>query len=322
MAGIPFDLGESCGKPIGKKRISMDAGRGYGYHGLSWRVAQCTEANMGLRINTNITALNAHRRLADTRMYLDKSLERLASGSRINHAGDDAAGLAISENIRAQIRGLGQAKRNAQDGISLIQVSEGGLNEISNILVRLRELSIQAASDTIGTTERQMADREFQSLKQEVDRIANVTNFNGTPLLNGRAGIFELQVGIHNNPILDRIVYNGDRSDASLDSLKLGGESIATKQGSQLSLAVIDDALVRINSIRADLGAMQNRLQSTINNLAIYDENMSAANSRIRDTDVAVEASELTKQNILMQAGIAVLGQANETNKSALKLLS
>lgn len=276
---------------------------------------------MGLRIATNTTALNAQRQMAITRSNLDKTLEKLASGSRINHAGDDAAGLAISENLRAQIRGIRQAKRNALDGVSLIQVSEGGLNEISNMLVRLRELAIQAASDTIGDTERQFVDREFQSLKQEMDRIANVTQFNGTPLLNGKAGIFEIQVGTHNNPILDRVVYNGERSDASLDALKLGGESCATKQGAQLSLAVIDDALIRVNSIRADLGAMQNRLQSTINNLAISDENLSSANSRIRDTDIAEEVSEMTKQNILMSAGISVLGQANNTNSSALKLL-
>ena len=277
---------------------------------------------MGLRIATNVTALNAQRAMGVTRANLDKTLERLASGSRINHAGDDAAGLAISENLRAQIRGMRQAKRNGQDGISLIQVSEGGLNEISNMMVRLRELSIQAASDTIGDTERQFADREFQSLKQEMDRIANVTAFNGTPLLNGKSGIFEIQVGTHNNPILDRVIYNGERSDASLDALKMGGESVATKQGAQLSLSVIDDGLIRVNSIRADLGAMQNRLQSTINNLAISDENLSAANSRIRDTDIAEEVSEMTKNNILMQAGISVLGQANQTNSSALKLLS
>ena len=276
---------------------------------------------MGLRIATNVTALNAQRQMTATRAGLDRSLERLASGSRINHAGDDAAGLAISENLRAQIRGLRQAKRNASDGVSLIQVSEGGLNEISNMLVRLRELSIQAASDTIGDTERQFVDREFQSMKQEIDRIANVTQFNGNPLLNGRSGIFEIQVGTHNNPILDRVVYNGERSDASLDALKLGGESVATKQGAQLSLAVIDDALIRVNSIRADLGAMQNRLQSTINSLAINDENLSAANSRIRDTDIAEEVSEMTKNNILMQAGISVLGQANNTNQAAVKLL-
>ncbi|NUO10311.1 MAG: flagellin FliC [Candidatus Brocadia sp.] len=276
---------------------------------------------MGLRIATNTTALNAQRQLAGTRAGLDKSLERLASGSRINHAGDDAAGLAISENLRAQIRGYSQAKRNGSDGISLIQVSEGGLNEIANILVRLRELAIQGASDTIGDTERQFADREFQSLKQEIDRIANVTQFNGTPLLNGRAGVFEIQVGIHNNPILDRVVYNGERADASLDALKLGGESVATKQGAQLCLAVIDDSLIRVNSIRADLGAIQNRLTSTINNLEITSENLAAANSRIRDTDIASEVSEMTKNNILMQAGIAVLGHANQTSTVALKLL-
>src|SRR3954470_18378149 len=205
---------------------------------------------MGLRIATNITALNAQRQMATTRLSLDKSFERLASGSRINHAGDDAAGLAISENLRAQVRGIRQAKRNAQDGISLIQVSEGGLNEVGNILIRLRELAIQAASDTIGDTERGFTDREYQSLKEEIDRISNVTEFNGTPLLNGRAGIFEIQVGTHNNPVLDRVIYNGERSDASLDALKMGGESVATKQGAQLSLAVIDDALVRLNSIR------------------------------------------------------------------------
>ncbi len=276
---------------------------------------------MGLRIATNTSALNAQRMMSQTRLALDKSLEKLASGSRINHAGDDAAGLAISENIRAQIRGIRQAKRNAMDGISLIQVSEGGLNEISNIMIRLRELSIQSASDTIGDVERQFTDREFQSLKQEIDRISNVTEFNGTPLLNGSAGIFEIQVGTHNNPILDRIIYNGERADSSLEALKLGGESIATKQGAQLSLTVIDDALVRANSIRADLGAIQNRLQSTVNNLAVYDENLSAANSRIRDTDIAEETTELTKNNILMQSGLSVLSQANSTNSAAIKLL-
>jgi flagellin len=277
---------------------------------------------MGLRIATNIAALNGQRQLGNTKMNLDRSLERLASGNRINHAGDDAAGLAISENLRAQIRGLRQAKRNAQDGVSLIQVSEGGLNEVSNILIRLRELGIQAASDTIGDTERGFTDREFQSLKQEIDRIANVTEFNSTPLLNGKAGIFEIQVGTHNNPILDRIVYDGERADTSLDTLKLGGESVATKQGAQLSLSVLDDALIRVNSIRADLGALQNRLQSTINNQSINDENLSAANSRIRDADMAEEVSEMTKQNILMQSGIAVLGHANNTASAALKLIT
>jgi len=277
---------------------------------------------MGLRIMTNVAALNAQKQMSATRMHLDKSLGRLASGNRINQAGDDAAGLSISENLRSHIQGLRQAKRNAQDGISLIQISDGGLNEISNILIRLRELSIQAASDTIGDNERQFVDREFQSLKQEIDRIANVTSFNGTPLLNGKSGIFEVQIGTNNNPILDRVVYNGSRSDASLNALKISAESVGTKQGAQFSLSALDDALGRTNSIRADLGAIQNRLQSTINNLMITDENYSAANSRIRDTDMAEEVSEMTKQNILMQAGVSVLSQANNISSHALKLLN
>jgi flagellin len=283
---------------------------------------QRTEAIMGLRIMTNVAALNAQKQMSATRMHLDKSLGRLASGNRINQAGDDAAGLSISENLRSHIQGLRQAKRNAQDGISLIQISDGGLNEISNILIRLRELSIQAASDTIGDNERQFVDREFQSLKQEIDRIANVTSFNGTPLLNGKSGIFEVQIGTNNNPILDRVVYNGSRSDASLNALKISAESVGTKQGAQFSLSALDDALGRTNSIRADLGAIQNRLQSTINNLMITDENYSAANSRIRDTDMAEEVSEMTKQNILMQAGVSVLSQANNISSHALKLLN
>jgi flagellin len=248
-------------------------------------------------------------------------MERLASGSRINTAGDDAAGLAISENLRAQVRGLKQAKRNAQDGVSLIQVSEGGLNEVTNILIRLRELAIQSASDTVGDRERSFTDREFQALKSEVDRIAMSTNFNGTPLLNGRAGIFEIQVGTGNNPLTDRIVYDGQNADISLEALRMTGESVATKQGSQLTLAVIDDAISQVSKVRSDLGAMQNRLQSTINNLAVNEENMTAANSRIRDADLAEEVSEMTKNNILMQAGISVLGQANSAAQSALKLL-
>ncbi len=277
--------------------------------------------SMGLRVNTNISSLVAQRSLNGTRASLSKNMERLASGSRINTAGDDAAGLAISENLRAQVRGLKQAKRNAQDGVSLIQVSEGGLNEVTNILIRLRELAIQSASDTVGDRERSFTDREFQALKAEVDRIAMSTNFNGTPLLNGRAGIFEIQVGTGNNPLTDRIVYDGQNADISLEALRMTGESVATKQGSQLTLSVIDDAISQVSKVRSDLGAMQNRLQSTINNLAVNEENMTAANSRIRDADLAEEVSEMTKNNILMQAGISVLGQANSAAQSVLKLL-
>ena len=277
---------------------------------------------MGINIQTNVPSLNAQRNLGSSTDRLERAYARLSSGLRITRASDDAAGLAISENLRAQVRGLRQAKRNAHDGISLIQVTEGGLNEISNILVRMRELAIQAASDTVGDTERSFTDREFQSLKQEIDRISNITNFNGTPLLNGKSGVLEIQVGTHNNAILDRVTYNGERADSSLEALKIAGETVGSKQGAQMTLGRIDDALNQVNSIRADLGAMQNRLQSTVNNLAINDENLSAAQSRIRDADMAEEASELTKNNILMQAGVSVLGQANSTSQYALKLLS
>ncbi len=276
---------------------------------------------MGLRVNTNISSLVAQRSLAGTKNALNKNLERLASGSRINTAGDDAAGLAISEHLRAQVRGLKQAKRNAQDGVSLVQVSEGGLNEVTNILIRLRELAIQSASDTVGDRERSFTDREFQALKSEIDRISLSTNFNGTPLLNGRAGIFEIQVGTGNNPLTDRIVYDGQNADVTLEALRMVGESCATKQGAQLSLAVLDDAIGQVSKVRSDLGAIQNRLQSTINNIAVNEENMTAANSRIRDADLAEEVSEMTKNNILMQAGISVLGQANQSAQSVLKLL-
>ena len=277
---------------------------------------------MGLRINTNIPALAAMRTLGNTKQALEGSLERLSSGSRINRAGDDAAGLAISENLRAQIRGYRQAKRNAQDGVSMIQVTEGGLNEISNMIVRLRELAIQAASDTIGDKERQFTDREFQALKSEMDRIAASTSYNGNPLLNGKAGIFEIQVGIHNNAMVDRVVYNAENANVTLEALGLVGESVATKIGAQSTLSNLDDALTRVNSVRSDLGAMQNRLQSTINSLAVSDENLSAANSRIRDADLALEVSDMTKNNILLQAGISVLGQANNSAQAALKLLA
>lgn len=275
---------------------------------------------MGLRINTNIAAINARRMLVGSTDATQKSLERLSSGNRINRAGDDAAGLAISENLKAQIRGLRQAKRNASDGISLVQVTEGGLNEVSNILVRLRELSIQAASDTIGDTERAFTDREFQSLKQEIQRISESTNFNGIPLLSGREQPIDIQVGMYNTQN-DRLSYDTKFADSRVQSLGIQDESVISKLGAQTSLEKIDAGLKRVNEVRSTLGAMQNRLASTISNLTIYDENLSAANSRIRDTDIAEESSELVKQQILQQAGVAVLGHANTSQQQALKLL-
>ena len=277
---------------------------------------------MGLRINTNVPALVAQRNLRSTRTSLDKNLERLSSGSRINHAGDDAAGLAISESLRAQIRGLSQAERNAQDGISLVQVAEGALAEVSNILIRMRELGVQAASDTVGPQERKFIDVEFQQLLEEIDRISNSTEYNRVPLLNGKANAFEIQVGTGNNPVVDRIkLFDSHSADVNVVSLGLNLASLSEKLNAQNSLGSIDSALSSVTAIRAEFGALQNRLQSVVSNISISKENLSAANSRIRDMDVAEETTEMTKNNILMQSGVSVLSQANSTLKSALGLL-
>jgi flagellin len=276
---------------------------------------------MGLRINTNISSIAAQRSLGITKNNLDNNLRKLSSGERITRASDDAAGLAISEKLKSHIRGLRQAKRNSDDGVSLIQTAEGGLNEISNIIIRLRELSIQAASDTVGDTERGFSNIEFQNLLDEVQRISQGAEFNGRKLLDGSGGMVEIQVGIHNDPINDRIKYDSSITDSTLESLGLIGESIASKEGAQLSLAKLDDALVRINGTRANLGALQNRLQSASNSIAITEENFSAANSRIRDVDVAAETADMAKNNILSQAGVSVLAQANQSPNFALKLI-
>jgi flagellin len=277
---------------------------------------------MGLRINTNTASLNAQRNLYGTKLDLDKSLERLSSGYRINRAGDDAAGLAISENLRAQIRGLKQASRNAQDGVSLVQVAEGSLNEISSILIRLRELAVQAASDTIGPVERQFLNVEYDQLVSEVDRIADGTEFNGTQLLSGTGSILDFQVGTRNDPNIDRLSFDASKADANSAALGVNLTSVADKASAQNSLSAIDSAIVSVSAMRADFGAIQNRLQSTIANIAVSVENMSAANSRIRDVDVAEETANLTRNNILMQAGTSVLAQANQTANAALGLLN
>ncbi len=276
---------------------------------------------MGLRISTNVAAINAQKNLYMTNINQNRSMARLASGFRINQAADDAAGLAISENLKGQIRGLRQANRNANDGISLVQIAEGSLNEVSNMLIRLRELGVQAASDTIGDTERQFLDVEYQQLKSEIQRVTESTNYNGYDLLNGTGGILDIQVGTNNDAFKDRISFNAGAANSTLEALGLMAESLETKEAAQVSLNTIDNAMISVNSIRANFGAMQNRLQSTSSNLLIYDENMSAANSRIRDTDVAAETSEMIRNNILMQAGVSVLGQANQQNQLALKLL-
>jgi flagellin len=276
---------------------------------------------MGLRINTNVPSLSAQRALGVNSRNLNDNFRKLSSGERVTRAGDDAAGLAISENLKAQIRGMRQAKRNSNDAISMIQTAEGGLNEISNIVIRLRELSVQAASDTIGETERGFSDIEFQELKTEIDRISRSAEFNGIALLDGTGGLLEFQIGINNDAILDRMQYDGVKANATLASLGLTAETIVNKQGAQLSLQRLDDALVQINGVRATLGATQNRLTSVVNNLAISDENLSAAKSRIRDVDVASETADLAKNQILVQAGTSVLSQANRAPSTALKLL-
>ncbi len=264
----------------------------------------------------------AQRNLSKNTVEEQKIYNRLASGNRITSAGDDAAGLSISENLKAQIRSLKQAERNANDGISFVQVAEGGLSEVGNILTRLRELTIQAASDTIGDRERGFIDKEYQSLKQEVDRIANVTNFNGTPLLNGQAdkSNLEIQVGARNNEA-DRINFAVGEYDVRTDKLGISGINSRTVDNAREAIDKIDEAIVKVTGGRAGLGAMQNKLQSTTNTLSITSENLAAARSRITDTDIAEEASVLAQKQILQQAGVSVLAQANSSQQLALKLL-
>ena len=276
---------------------------------------------MGLRINTNVLSLAAQRSLGVNNSKQQQTLERLSSGSRINKAADDAAGLAISEKMKAQIRGLQQAERNVGDGISMIQTAEGGLNEVSNILTRLRELSMQAASDTVNDTERGFTNMEYQNLKAEIDRISQVTEFNGNKLLDGSRGSYDIQIGINNDSFQDRIQFNAEAIQSSTGSLGVGEIDISSKEGAQESLAVLDSAIEMVSGKRAELGAKQNRLNSTMNNLEVFTENLSAANSRIRDTEFAEETAKNTKLNILNNAGAAVLAQANSQGAAALKLI-
>lgn len=276
---------------------------------------------MGMRVTTNIAALNAQRNLVGSQRQINDSMAKLASGSRINKAADDAAGLAISEGLKAQIRSAAQASRNANDGISMVQTAEGGLNEIGNIVVRLRELGIQAASDTVGETERGMLNKEVQQLKSEVQRIASVTTWGTTKLLDGSSPKFDFQVGLFNNAEEDRISFNAGENVATLDALGIGGIDFSSKEGAQEALGMLDNAQTSISGTRANLGALQNRLTSTVDNLGVAQENLSAANSRIRDTDVAQASSEMTRNNILLQAGTSTLAQANQSNQLALKLI-
>ncbi|MCL4233274.1 MAG: flagellin FliC [Deltaproteobacteria bacterium] len=271
---------------------------------------------MALRITNNIQSLNAQRNISRSQQGLTKALERLSSGYRINRAGDDAAGLAISEKLRSNIRALSQASRNGSDGIGLIQVAEGAMSEISSIIVRMKELAEQAATGTVGTTERGFLDSEFQALRAEITRISDSIKFNERQLLDGTLDVV-IQIGVSNGA--------GDTIQITLsdtDATALGiVSSIATVTNARLALTTTSSAINTVASRRAGLGAMQNRLESVVANIDNVVENLSAAESRIRDVDIAAETAELTKYNILVQAGVSVLSQANQAPTVALALL-
>jgi len=272
---------------------------------------------MALRITNNVQSLNAQRNINKSQFGLSKSLERLSSGLRINKAGDDAAGLAISEKLRSNIRALNQASRNASDGIALIQTAEGAMEEINNMLVRMKELAEQSSTGTIGATERGYLNNEYSALRNEITRISDATKFNDTALLDGTLNI-DLQIGISNgtNDTLAIQVSNVAASSLSLAS------SISTVSNAQTALTKATDAISTIATRRSGLGALQNRLESIVANIDTVVENLTGAESRIRDVDIAAETANLTKYSILVQAGVSILTQANQSPQVALSLLS
>ncbi|MEQ1631858.1 MAG: flagellin [Planctomycetota bacterium] len=274
---------------------------------------------MGLRVNTNVASINAQRNLATVNERLGGNFRRLSTGLRISTAADDAAGLAISERLRSQVRSLDQAKRNANDGISMVQTAEGALNEVSSILTRLRELAIQSSNGSVSNADKDTLDEEFQSLVSEVNRIGQSTEFNGIKLLDGSSSSVSFQVGFGTTAGTDTLSVT--LSEASSSSLSLASLDIGSGGATTTAIDTIDDAINTVSSLRGSLGAIQNRLGSTINNLAIQVENLSAAESRIRDVDVAYETAQLTRNSILQQASISILSQANAQPQSALSLL-
>jgi flagellin len=267
---------------------------------------------------TNVASLSAQRNLANTQKALEGNISRLSSGNRINQAADDAAGLGISEKMKAQIGSLEQAGRNANDGISMIQVGEGAMNEQAGILTRMRELAVQSASGTLGATERGFIGTEKTQLMSELDRISSVTDFNGVKMLGGNAGSVSFQVGT-GATANDSIGVTFDKTDST--TLGVNAIDLSTASGAQAALATIDSAIDKLSTSRANIGAVQNRLNVTVTNLSSQHQNIAAANSRIRDVDVATETSALTRNQILSQAGVAVLAQANQLPSMALKLL-
>ena len=276
---------------------------------------------MAMSIRTNVASLNAQRNLSTTQTALDSSLSKLSSGFRITKAGDDAAGLGISTKLESQIRSYAQATRNANDGISVIQSTEAALNESASVLTRLRELAMQSASDGIGDTERGYVQKEASALVDELERIAQVTEYNGTKLLNGAttSGL-DFQVGLGTSAN-DKINFNTLDATTGASGLAVSGLLLSSKASAVSALSTIDAALQKVSDARATLGANGNRFQSAINNIAAFSESLSAANSRIKDVDVAEETSRMARSQILSQAGVSVLAQANQMPQLALKLL-
>ena len=279
---------------------------------------------MAISILTNTSSLNAQRNLAQTGKALSNNFGRLSSGQRINTAGDDAAGLAISERMKSQVRSMSQAERNANDGISLLQTAEGALNENSGILIRMRELGMQSANGTLGQGERDALQVEFKQLTDEIGRISDVTQFNGRNLLDGSTASFTFQVGINTTAgqdTIDATMVSMGKAAYGVGATDLTALDISSATGATAALTSLDTAIGDTSTARAGLGATQNRLQVTVTNLQSARENLSAANSRIRDVDVAEESAAMTRNNILSQAGMAVLSQANQLPSMALSLL-
>nr|WP_281285835.1 flagellin [Persicimonas caeni] len=274
-------------------------------------------------LQTNVSSMSAQRHLGKTSRALNSNIAKLSSGFRINSAADDAAGLAISEEMKADIRSLAQAERNSNDAISMIQTAEGAMGEIHGVLGRMRELAVQASSDGINDTQRGHLDTEFQELEAEIDRIAGVTKYNGNALLDGTMAA-TFQVGADSGETLS-VSITQDFSAAGLGTTPgtsdLSTVDLTSRTNADASLAEIDAAISQVSSSRASVGATQNRLEVTIDNLSVTRENLSAANSRIRDTDVASEMASMTKNQILMQAGTSMLAQANSMPQTALGLL-
>jgi flagellin len=276
-----------------------------------------------ISINTNVASINAQRNLSSTQTRLTANYGRLSTGLRINTAADDAAGLAISERLKSQIRSMSQAERNGNDGISLLQTAEGAMNQVSGVLTRIRELAVQSANGTLGATERTYIDNEKTALLQEIDRIAASTEFNGINLLNGgAAGVsFTFQVGTHGTANDTVTATIPDMTTTTLGAGALATVDLTTQAGAQAALSTLDTSIDNVSTARATLGTAQNRLQVSIANLGNARENLSAANSRIADVDVAAETADMTRNNILTQSGVAVLAQANQMPQIALKLL-